>query len=63
MREAWENALAPYAFVVLPKPVKTVVIEKGIRRDLSTPPEWWHTPEPPASPWLRLASHPAEVAG
>ena len=39
-REAWEDALAPYAFVVLPKPVKTVVIEKGKRRDLLTPPEW-----------------------
>jgi CRP/FNR family cyclic AMP-dependent transcriptional regulator len=35
----------------------------GSWRLLSTPPEWWHTPEPPASPWLRLASHPAEVAG
>lgn len=34
------DALAPYAFVVLPKPVRTVVIERGQRRDLATPPEW-----------------------
>jgi hypothetical protein len=34
------DALAPYAFVVIPKPVRTVVIERGKRRDLSTPPEW-----------------------
>jgi hypothetical protein len=34
------DALAPYAFVVIPKPVRTVVIERGQRRDLSTPPEW-----------------------
>lgn len=33
-------ALAPYAFVVIPKPIRTVVIERGKRRDLSSPPEW-----------------------
>jgi hypothetical protein len=39
-QKEWDNALAPYAFVVLPKPVKTVIIEQGKRQDLTTPPEW-----------------------
>jgi len=33
-------AKAPYAFIVLPKPVKTVVVEKDVRRDKSDPPLW-----------------------
>ena len=38
--KAKEAAIMPYAFVVLPKPVKTVVIEKDIRRDKFAAPEW-----------------------
>lgn len=40
LEEERTKALAPYSFVVIPKPVRTVVIERGQRRDLSTPPEW-----------------------
>jgi hypothetical protein len=38
--KAKERAIMPYAFAVLPKPVKTVVIEKDIRRDKFAAPEW-----------------------
>jgi hypothetical protein len=34
------DAKCSYAFVVLPKPVKTVVIEEGVRRQLSDPFTW-----------------------
>jgi hypothetical protein len=33
-------AQCPYAFVVLPKPVKAVIIEEGVRRQLSDPFTW-----------------------
>lgn len=36
------RAQAPYAFIVLPKPVRTVVIEQAVRRDLITPVTWKH---------------------
>lgn len=39
-RKVWEDALAPYAFVILPKPVKMVIIEEGKRPDLMSPPVW-----------------------
>jgi hypothetical protein len=39
-REAKEAAKAPYAFVILPKPVKAVVIEKDVRRSKFDPPLW-----------------------
>lgn len=38
--KAKEAALAPYSFVVLPKPVKTVVIEKDVREQKIDPPLW-----------------------
>ncbi len=38
--KAKEAAIAPYAFVVLPKPVQTVVIEKDVREHKSDPPLW-----------------------
>jgi hypothetical protein len=31
---------APYVFVVLPRPVKTIVIEKDVRSQLGDPPLW-----------------------
>jgi hypothetical protein len=34
------KAAAPYAFVVLPRPIKTVVIEQDVRREIASPPEW-----------------------
>ncbi|WP_439626648.1 hypothetical protein [Gemmata sp.] len=37
---AKEAAKAPYAFVVLPKPVKTVVIERDVRRSKFDPALW-----------------------
>lgn len=37
---AKEKAQAPYAFVVLRKPVRTVVIEQDVRRELPSPPVW-----------------------
>jgi hypothetical protein len=40
--EAKDAAKAPYAFVVLPKPVKTVVIEEDVRYRLDKPPIWEH---------------------
>ena len=39
-QKAKENAVAAYAFVVLPKPVKTVIIEQGLRADLTQPFVW-----------------------
>lgn len=38
--KAREDALAPYSFVVLPKPVKAVIIEEDVRRSLPDPPLW-----------------------
>jgi hypothetical protein len=38
--KAKEASVSPYAFVVLPKPVKTIVIEKDVRQDHSDPPAW-----------------------
>ena len=37
---AKRNAANPYAFVVLPKPVRTVIIEKAHRRELGTAAVW-----------------------
>ncbi len=39
-QKAKEAALADYCFVVLPKPVKAVIIEEDVRSDLSAPPVW-----------------------
>ena len=38
--KAKENVVTPYAFVVLPKPVSIVVIEKDVRQDKFGTPEW-----------------------
>jgi hypothetical protein len=38
--KAKQEAEAPYTFVVLPKPVKAVVIEQDIRRSKLDPPLW-----------------------
>ncbi len=38
--KAKQNTVTPYAFVVLPKPVSAVVIEKDVRRDKFGMPEW-----------------------
>jgi hypothetical protein len=38
--EAKSAAKAPYAFVVLPKPVKTIVIERNVQSELGRPPVW-----------------------
>lgn len=39
-QDAKEEAVAAYAFVVLPKPVRTVVMEQGSRVDLDHPLVW-----------------------
>ena len=39
-QKAKEAAVADYCFVVLPKPVKTIVIEQDVRRELPSPPLW-----------------------
>lgn len=41
-REKQGEAAAPYAFVVLPRPITTVVIEQDVRREIAGPPEWKH---------------------
>lgn len=38
--KAQETTTAHYAFIVLPKPVKAVVIERDIQRELGKPPLW-----------------------
>jgi hypothetical protein len=46
--KAKEEAEAPYSFVVLPKPVKTVVIEKDVRRSKLDSPLWQEEARYPA---------------
>lgn len=41
-KEAREVAKAPYALIVLRKPVKTIVIEQDVRRVIDAPPVWKH---------------------
>lgn len=38
--KAQEATTAHYAFIVFPKPVKTVVIERNVQRELGKPPIW-----------------------
>lgn len=38
--KAQEATTAQYAFIVLPKPVRTVVIERNVQRELGKPPIW-----------------------
>jgi hypothetical protein len=40
IRKAQEATTSHYAFVILPKPVKTIVIEKDIQNELGKPPIW-----------------------
>jgi hypothetical protein len=44
-RRKWEKqsgAAAPYTFIVLPRPIKTVVIEQDVQRVIAGPPVWKH---------------------
>ncbi|MBP3960719.1 hypothetical protein J8F10_36310 [Gemmata sp. G18] len=49
-QEAKDEAVADYCFIVLPKPLKTVVVETDVRRQLDLPPQWkeqvrFHVPQ------------------
>ena len=39
-QQAKDEAIADYCFIVLPKPLKTVVVEKDVCRRLDVPPQW-----------------------